>query len=267
MITFVIHYRHDSAARVENLSVVTSHFRAIAPDCKFLIVIDDDKFEVPEFISGYDDIVAVFMENDGDYNKCRGYNVGLSCVDTELVCFLDADCIISKENLDQTIKTSLDTNMICIGYNGTCIYLTESVKSGIASMSKPGDTLYCNMDSLVSHDNIQTDYTNKHYTVGNTKAVGGCLMGKTNLFRAINGFNPNFIGWGYEDNEIISRCGKLGQQVCYINSVKPLLFHFPHEEDPNRDKGAHAYYNSNLEEVTKVEAMNKEELQQYIKTW
>ena len=97
------------------------------------------------------------------------------------------------------------------------------------------------------------------------------MIGSKESFEKINGFNPNFIGWGYEDNEIISRSDKLDVPVAKVGNNTPnwFLFHLPHEEGgvAIKDKDKHKYYLQNEKEVQKVEAMSKEELTEYIKSW
>ena len=64
-------------------------------------------------------------------------------------------------------------------------------------------------------------------------AVGGCLIGKRDTFLDINGFNPNIIGWGFEEN----------------------------------DKSDHKFHTHNAKEWQSVAKMTKSDLIEYIKTW
>ena len=104
------------------------------------------------------------------------------------------------------------------------------------------------------------------FEVGNLKAVGGCLVMSRDCFKDVNGFNPNFINWGYEDNEIVTRCHKLKKNVILANTKDPYLFHLPHH-DVEGDKSVHDFYTNNQTEYMKVCEMNYNDLQKYIKTW
>ena len=107
---------------------------------------------------------------------------------------------------------------------------------------------------------------NEMFEVGNLKAVGGCLVMSKDCFIDVNGFNPNFIDWGYEDNEIVTRCHKLKKNVIFTNTKEPYLFHLPHH-DIDEDKSIHDFYNNNQLEYKKVCEMTHNDLQEYIKTW
>lgn len=212
-------------------------------------------------IQNKENIEYYFIRLTGPFNKSKAYNLGLYHTTTDLVCFLDVDCIVSKESLDKAIeKSSLSPN-IFIGYNGTCIYFEYSVKNSIKTSE-----LYDELIKFVDTSKLYTNFSNDNYLVGNTKAVGGCLVGQTNIFKEINGFNPFIIGWGYEDNEVVLRAHKLGYFPHFINSSKPILLHLPHH-DIKTDRSQHPDYNNNEKIYNKVHSLNKESLKEYILTW
>ena len=267
MVTFIAHIRKDTEERVANLSIVMSHYRKIAPNCKFIIV-EDDVLKNFECLSNDKDVEYYHLFNDGAYNKCSGYNFGLSKCKDDIVCFIDIDCIISDSNLIQSIQTVIDTNSICIGYNGTCIYFNYNVKNELMHIHNENVEIYDWLRKFVDCDKLTLLYTNEHYHVANLKAVGGSLFGKRETFMKIGGFNPNFIGWGYEDNEIIHRANKLGISICYVNTEKPYLFHLPHIKEENKNKeNTHAFFGNNEKEFSKILNMTKYELEEYIHKW
>lgn len=263
MITFIIHLRKDSQERVNNLNIILPYYKNNFPDAKFIFVEDSDKKDF-DFLSHETNCEYVFFQNNSEYNKSKSYNLGLNKCATQLVCFLDIDCVVSRENILKAIEVvQKDSKTIAIGYNGTCIYFSYKVKNLINSSI---DNLYDFLDKFVDRPNIYVNFKNDNYVVGNTKAVGGCLLGNTSTFKKLNGFNPNIIGWGFEDNEIVKRFYKLGSDICFINSKKPLLFHLPHH-DMEYDKSEHKFYNKNSEIYNKVCTSTKEELKNYIRTW
>ena len=104
---------------------------------------------------------------------------------------------------------------------------------------------------------------------------GGCEFGdkaeelaleRVKKFFDCKGFNPNFVGWGYEDNEFPSRVHILGYSVVRINYSEALLFHLPHDP-PAGPSNKNAENTPNQRECAMVESSTKEELQEYIKTW
>ena len=263
-ITFIIHLRKDTEERAKNVDIVITYYKSILPTCKF-IVVEDDKIQNFVYLKDDERVQYIHFYNEGQHNKCKGYNIGLNSCETDIVCFLDIDCIVSKQNIDKTINTLENTNGLYIGYNGVAIYFNYTVKSKITNVT---ESLYDFLESFIDTTNIRTGYTNEHYHVANTKAIGGVLLGKRQTFIDIGGFNPNFKGWGYEDNEIIIRAKKLGITPFFISTPKPYLLHLPHISEENKNKeDTHASYKLNEQEFLNINALPKSELEEYIKTW
>jgi predicted glycosyltransferase involved in capsule biosynthesis len=263
-VTFIIHLRKDTEERAKNVDIVIAYYKAIFPLCKF-IVVEDDKLQNFEYLKNDLSVQYIHFYNEGQHNKCRGYNIGLNSCKTDIVCFLDADCIVSKDNIEKAITTLEDEDGLYIGYNGKAIYFNYSVKHKISNVT---ESLYDFLESFVDVSNMQTGYINEYYHVANTKAVGGVLFGKRQTFINIGGFNPNFKGWGYEDNEIIVRARKLKIPIYIINTDKPFLFHLPHINEAAKNKeNIHASYKLNEQEYLKITGFSLEQILEYIKDW
>ena len=273
-VSFIVHFRKDTEHRVDNLNIIYSYFKDILPNCEFVFVEDDKQETIKELVREEDKYI--FYKNEGVYNKCIGYNMGLKQASNDIVCFLDIDCLVSIDSIIKSISLA-KKDMIVIGYNGTAIYVEHPLKN--KAKQNKGFELFNFLTAQINHDvevngdnHIITGYFDRDtYCVGNTGAVGGCLIGKKSIFEEINGFNPNFIGWGFEDNEIIARAGILDVPVVKVGNENPnwFLFHMPHEEGgvAIRDKDKHEYYKHNYDEVNKVTDMDKQQLEQYIKSW
>jgi GT2 family glycosyltransferase len=273
-ISFVVHYREDTEERRKNFKIIYNYYKAIYPNCEFVFVEDGPEKTIEHIVRGNDQYI--FHKSDAIYNKCIGYNIGLENAINNIVCFLDIDCIVSIDSLSRSIETiSNIDNSICIGYNGVAIYAEYKLKkqiTGTGSANGNIPKLFEHLQSTVDVSNIRNLYTTDLYTVGNVNAVGGCLIAKRNTFKDINGFNPNFKGWGYEDNEIISRAKILGKTVTSVTSTdsKYFLFHLPHEDSYKvalTDKSNHKFYKHNEQLVQKVERFNKKQMETYIESW
>jgi predicted glycosyltransferase involved in capsule biosynthesis len=266
MITFISHIRKDSEERVKNVAIIKRYYEQILPACKFIFV-EDDKDKNFEYLAADKNTRYIHYYNDGMYNKCKSYNIGLDSTDKDddIICFLDIDCLVSRENIDKAITQARKDNSINICYNGSCAYFEYKIKETI-----PLDfnfDLYDYLDKLVDKTRIYTLFRCADYMVPSTQSVGGALLATRDTFINVGRFNPNFIGWGYEDNEIIERAKKFKVPMYYINTNKPILFHLPHEITPHADKSKHEYYEHNHREVSKIINMSLIELKEYIKTW
>lgn len=262
-ITFIIHLRKDSEERQKNADIIIPYYRQIVPGCKFIIV-EDDISKNFEYFANDSDINYILMYNKGQHNKCKGYNLGLSNSTSDIVCFLDIDCIVSEENIKKAVNNVYRNSGLTIGYNGVCVYFDYPIKSQIKNING----LYDFLVSFVDTSKLITEYKTENYHIANTHAVGGVLLGKRQTFIDIGGFNPNFKGWGYEDNEIIIRAKKLDIPSFYINTNKPYLLHLPHISKANKNKeNTHSSFKLNEQEFLQIKSLSKNKLEEYIKSW
>lgn len=239
MISFIIAYKQDTKERAINLEYCKKYYQRLIPECEILIKESADE----------------------NFNKCELYNKGALEAKYDTLCFLDSDVFVSKYSLQKSIELA-DTNNVIIGYNGVAIYLSYKAKHSLAS-----DLVYQDMLDILPPNYVPSRLEkNEMFEVGNLKAVGGCLIMSKECFTDVNGFNPNFVDWGYEDNEIVTRCHKLRKNVILTNTKNPYLFHLPHH-DVEEDKSAHNFYTNNQTEYMKVCKMDYNSLQKYIKTW
>ena len=263
-ITFIIHLRRDTDERAKNVEIVISYYQSIFPDSQFIIV-EDDKVQNFVYLQENKNTQYIYFYNNDQHNKCKGYNIGLANCKTNITCFLDIDCIISKQNIDKVLHTLNHEKCICIGYNGVAVYFSYLIKNKINCVD---ESLYDFLEDYVDVSNIHIGYENDLYAIASTRAVGGALFGHTQTFNTIGGFNPNFRGWGYEDNEIIVRAKKLDIPIYQINTSKPFLFHLPHISENNKRKEfIHPHFNDNEREFQYVKSLSKEEIKHYVKLW
>jgi len=260
-ITFICHIRIDSAARVKNIQTIYNFYKQTLPGCTFIFVEDNNTRAFNLQLDKND--THVLMYNFDHIHKCRGYNYGASYAKTDVLIFLDVDVIIDSNKLLNCINNALqNTDSLClIGYNGCAFYMTELGEKQFLSSLDIKD-LYDGIKDI----KLKTGESNKNALLGNTQAVGGCLIMTKSTFDEINGFNPFFIGWGYEDNEVVSRAHRLGFNVVKSNIADHFLYHLPHCST-SINKAKHNHYKQNEAIVNFVESLTKEQLQRYIKQW
>jgi predicted glycosyltransferase involved in capsule biosynthesis len=256
-ISFILTYYHDTEERFKNFNLISNYYKELYPSDEFIVV----ETSKEKKLKNVKNITYIGSDASEIFNKSKAYNLGLAKANSDIVCFLDVDCIVSKESLDKAIEKSKNNSNIYIGYNGTCIYFEYNVKNTIKT-----NNLYDELIKFVDQSKLYTNYTNEYYLVGNTRAVGGCLIGQTKIFKEINGFNPNIIDWGFEDNEIVLRAHKLGHSPLFIQTSKPILLHLPHHNEKT-DRSKHPFYSDNNEIYNKVISLTKDQLVEYIKTW
>lgn len=275
-ISFIVHVRIDNHLREKNLRAVIPFYIKHHPDAEFIFAIDDYNSTnvnklITEIVQGHKNIQTIVdgSVSEGDpVRKCKGYNSGGRQATGDVLIFLDADVIVDPEISIPEIENIYNANEldVHIGYNGTALYMTDL---GEEKFLKTGCINALTSSWMIdSKDCIfKTGQRTAKYLCGNTQAVGGFLAMTKQAFKRINGFNPNFIGWGYEDNEVVMRAHKLGQNVTKSSNPYNILYHLPHEI-VEKDKSRHQYYESNHKEMFKIESiLTREQLEEHIKTW
>ena len=117
--------------------------------------------------------------------------------------------------------------------------------------------------SVINTLDIESVPTSTHPEVHleNPASVGGATFFDREYYLSVGGYNEKFIAWGFEDNEIVKRFTVLGQPPFRIPG---RLIHLCHRR--GIDSGpTHNMYSHNQEEFNKINAMNKEQLENYIK--
>lgn len=257
-ISFIFHIKIDNDLRLKNLSAICKFYQKYFPNSEFIGIEEgESNSDISHFFTKYKKYPAECL-----VRKTLCYNRGAEIASRKILVFMDIDIIVNPKFLLDNIQSSIENNSLecMIGYNGTAIYLNKEGEKDFLMTGNIVD-LYSKVGDIKN-----TNDRNEYGIVGNTQAVGGCLVMTRESFTTINGFNPFFKGWGYEDNEIISRAHRLGLNVTKSNIKGDILFHLPHS-DLTEDKSAHQHYSQNHSIIKLVESLNKEQLKIYIKQW
>ncbi len=261
----IIFFREDSEDRTKNLKILLDfyyeHYENFHP---LLIsqgmlsstandIMISQKYNLHEFN---------LPEVDKAWNKMECYNHAIQFTEYENLIFNDVDVIFNPEAVKESLeilhkdnrKVLLpnDGHFICIGsgirdefaINLNYNYLLESVDKGTYdTVGDKTDTIY----------------------VGATTSPGGGFIIKKRVLYNCNGFNPNFKGWGFEDNETLLRFNKLGYPVCRLSgSVTNPMFHMDHNE-AERETNPHYKINENIYKF--VSKLDSKLLYLYSNTW
>lgn len=217
-ISFIIHYRKDSQDRHRNLVNVLNYYGAL--NCEFIIINDDsvNRYnELKPFLRSNDKFF--FLPNEGQYVRTLAFNFGATVATHDVLCFQDTDTIVSKVDLTETAEKITSKSVVANPHNGFFINIPEDLVSSFSSTLQYSDFQH----ATSSVRPILGSTQGKFYVMG-TKSVGGSVLFNKGVFIAIGGYAP-MIGWGYEDNEIIERVGKLN--LNYILGTMPI-FHMTH---------------------------------------
>lgn len=240
-ISLIVAYKEDNSERKKNLELFKDYYSRLLP---------------------YSEIIIEETHNNV-FNKCELYNKGFQKARYNTVCFIDSDIFVSPDAIMSAYKYAQDSNNVVIGYSGDAVYMTFEFKNNI----NKGFT-YSDLIRVVQpYNTLVVGGSTDQYLVGNIQAVGGCLMMTKQCCRDINGFNPNFKNWGYEDDEIVRRSHQLKKNVVRLQkSQNNILIHLPHVLN-NEDRSQHEYYEYNRNIINTIKKMSYDQLKEYIAGW
>jgi predicted glycosyltransferase involved in capsule biosynthesis len=271
-ITFICHLKIDNELRIKNITNVIKFYHTNILNAEFIFVEERniaDTYNLENYLPDNINckIISLNTDNNTPVRKCECYNRGVVEATNDILIFLDVDVIVNPELFIPEIEQLYNDNILDmhVGYNGIALYMTNI---GESNFLKTGDITDLDNTWRINNNRVQlrSGMNTKDFLCGNIAAVGGFLVLTKKSFYQINGFNPNFKGWGFEDNEIVTRGHKLGLTVTKSNNINNVLYHLPHISQ-DIDKSKHNFYKHNESEFIKIKTMDKSSLKSYTQLW
>lgn len=261
-LTILFHVRIDTEERSRNLKIITDYYRKNFFNYKNIFIEDDNQINVPDIIELTEDDTYVFSKSTDQWQKCAAFNRGIILAKSELIAFHDLDAIIPAEQLLEAINqlTADKSAGLVYPYNGLFLCINKQIKDHFA--------ITLDITDIIKYfpNNLQVNSNDGNVLVGSRSSVGGCVLGRRDNIIKANGYNPNFKGWGYEDNEFPRRVHVMGYSVSKLGSSKAALWHMPHEGPGASPKVENPYHEQNRQICSFVETSTKEEVKHYTNT-
>jgi len=260
-LTFLFHVRIDTEERARNLQIINKYHNKNFTNYKNIYIEDDVKMNIPKLIDISDRDTYVFTYNDDQWNKCASFNKGIALAKSELIAFHDLDAIISPEQFTDAINQLLEDKEagLVYPYNGTFLCVNKQLKDEFAN--ELDSSYFIKYWPSV----MQVNYSDGNVLVGSLGSVGGCVLGRRDNIIKANGYNPNFKGWGYEDNEFPRRVHVFGFSVSKLTNNKHVLWHLPHDGPGASVKVENPYHEQNRQICSFVETAPKSDVIKYTK--
>ena len=259
----MIHVRVDIPERLRNLEIVMEYYHQTCTDVQFVIVNDDKQPDqrLRRLYEKYNDSLFLYIKNDSTYRRTLAFNKAFNSTNRPIVIAGDTDVIINPLYIKSAadIIMSGEYNHI-YPYNGLFCWIKEHI---VTEFNKNYDIGLFEKYKPEKHKRI-ANYEDNNILVAHPCSRGGCIMYSSELYRDINGYNPNFRGWGYEDDEIAYRVEHLGGKTTRIIDDNAIAWHLPH---PNTIRDLHPFYDNNKSISKHVRSLNVDNLKKYINTW
>jgi len=261
-VTLMIHFRKDIEQRLTNLETVMKFYRKYTDNLQ-IVIINDDHVQDPvlDRLHRTYNCWVLFQQNSGTYWRTRAFNEASKVSKRKYLIAGDTDVFINpKYILDAIVIFKQNPNVgVVYPYNGMFVLLKDDIsKEFIKTVDiKP-------IEKLIGTLSYELYSETENFYVANNKSKGGTVMFSREAYIACNGYNTNFIGWGFEDDEISMRYTKMGFDIERINDNSAIAWHLPHD---NTVREKHPFYNQNYQHYQFVGNCTKQELENYIKTW
>lgn len=269
-IAYIIPIRVDTEDRIKNLNSLISLLSITTTRPYFIIINDDsspDKEHLKKIKWKYTDFCDIyFLENKKPFNRSLCFNKGFEIMERNnikrdcIVCG-DTDVFIKPEFIFEGYRNIKQNNIKCVfPNNGFFIDVKGSPKENFLS----------NLDfkilekELPDFSELKMLYNKNNITVMHNNYKSGCVMFSTSSYKNINGYNPNFWGWGYEDDELVLRMEKLNIKYLRNNNNLAIAWHMSH---PGTIKAANPFYQYNHDLCAKVQEMSSDDVARYITSW
>lgn len=178
-------------------------------------------------------------QQDIGFRLSRSRNNAIKFSEGEFLLFLDQDILFDNffiKNIKEVIKEGIVIKMDAISLNEK---ETEKIKIELGRQKKFDYKIiekYITKDEKkiiekkYKKDIIKNLLYNLNLAKRGAKIIGlGIGIFKKNLIE-LNGFDENYIGWGYEDDDLCNRIYCYGLKVIPLN-YKNILVHMYHGED------------------------------------
>ncbi len=166
-------------------------------------------------------VEVIEVKHQQYFNKSRAQNIGAAHAKGDLLFFCDCDIVLDAPSVRQLAEQI----MARPGTFGTLAGVRESEPN-----SRGGKHIVCFGYELMirtADNRLLKIVDNEEDAIDGTRQAPGLLMVRRSDFLSINGYNSRLHGWGWEDQDIISRL-TLGAGLARIQHGRAI--HLSHDD-------------------------------------
>ena len=196
-----------------------------------------------------------FVNSGEEFSLSQICNRGASRVKNSFFCKYDADALIHPKAIFdafERLKREAGTSFI-LPYNGISLDIQNPLRSEIMQSFDLGSLPFLGKEDL-------DGFEQANMRIKNDNSTGLIHVFRTAVFRELGGYNEEFVGWGYEDEEVVARFDKLGHPRKILENYN--AFHLDHP----RKMGDSVQVFKNYYRYLVVKNMPADDILDYIKT-
>ena len=261
MISALVPVRIDHMDRIDNMNLFLRFYGGTS--FMEVVVIEDgciNNGQIEQLCSQYPNVKYKFVKNESYFQKGLLYNEAFKISTGDFIVALDVDVIINRAQIKKGIDIVADSKekTILIPYNGASFYTTAQLKNIFRDK-----TDYETLERFFP-PKIIMQYSTPFLRIPNIHSSGGCVIFKREDYLEYGGFNPNFRGWGYEDDEVLYRYQRFGFKINRLSDPRSVLWHL-HHEGTIREANPHLMNNRQI--LLDEKEMDDNKLKAYIEGW
>jgi predicted glycosyltransferase involved in capsule biosynthesis len=215
----IMTYRGSTQERRDNLQGVLRHLKNTYRDYT-LYLIEADK--APTFqwsdLADYN-LRHVFVHDNGPFPKARLCNLGVRMCTGDVICFHDADMIANPEYFSR----SMDLLKFGTGSDALCPFLRVINVDGDFR-----ERFIESGDYRILEPYLESEHPEGIKLLYNNTA-GAIVFFKRAEYRRVGGYDPRYVGWGGEDDDLLTRAARLGVRWHSLPNQRAALFHLHHD--------------------------------------
>lgn len=222
-VSFIAHYRHDSDDRFFNLTKVLEYYHTFFRDFEFILINDDsvEDLSAKTLCSEYN-VNFVFMENCENFKKTKAYNIGTQEAKYDILGYVDVDVMIHPKHMLRAVRALEFSQADHIyPYNGTFV-----------NIKKPYFDKFLNgfqFDNALGKLETRTLFwESDELYLCHTRSRGGMFLMTRKCYNNIGKFSEEFVGWGYEDDDIYNRSMNSGNRLAFLTHDDCIMWHLDH---------------------------------------
>jgi hypothetical protein len=253
--SIVIPVQIDSSHRLEHLHFLFSFFDAHFVNHQLIVVEHgiESKVQPPK------NAVFQFVRSDEEFSTALISNVGASLVTTPFFCKYDVDAVVEPKAIFDAfvlLKNKPKVSLV-MPYNGVSFNIKNPLRQAILR------SVHLEKLPVISRGEAHL-LSSEEISLKSRNSKGLIHHFRTSVFKAFGGYNEEFVGWGYEDNEILARFAKLKIPVKRLKNY--TAFHLDHPRAATTLR-SQVQMTQNYQRALSIQEMSPQEIMQYIQTW
>lgn len=169
-------------------------------------------------------IIHVWQEDDG-FRKTEILNKAIVAITSEYIIEVDGDCVPHKHFVKDHLDFARQGYYVC----GSRMYCTKKFSERWMKTKRFNPLLFRPIHGSF-FNGFRIGWMRRHVTRNFSVTIKGCNMAfwRDDII-AINGFDEDYKGWGYEDHDLAYRLDNLGVKRQTLK-MGALMYHLYHKE-------------------------------------